>query len=84
MKLLKNKWALVTGSSRGIGQQIAWGLAERGCNIIVHGREPKNLEATLAKLKTFNVQAHIATGELSTSAGVAQIISQAMAAPGPV
>ena len=23
MKLLENKWALVTGSSRGIGQQIA-------------------------------------------------------------
>ncbi len=84
MKLLKNKWALVTGSSRGIGQQIAWGLAERGCNIIIHGREPQNLEATLAKLKTFNVQTHIATGELSTSAGVAQIIQQAMAAPGPV
>lgn len=84
MKLLENKWALVTGSSRGIGQQIAWGLAERGCNIIVHGREPKHLEATLAKLKTFNVQTHIATGELSTSAGVAQIIQQAMAAPAPV
>jgi NAD(P)-dependent dehydrogenase (short-subunit alcohol dehydrogenase family) len=84
MKLLENKWALVTGSSRGIGQQIAWGLAERGCNIIVHGREPQNLQATLAKLKTFNVQTHIATGELSTAAGVAQIIKQAMAAPGPV
>jgi 3-oxoacyl-[acyl-carrier protein] reductase len=84
MKLLENKWALVTGSSRGIGQQIAWGLAERGCNIIVHGRETQHLEATLAKLKTFNVQTHIATGELSTAAGVAQIIQQAMAAPGPV
>ena len=84
MKLLENKWAFVTGSSRGIGQQIAWGLAERGCNIIVHGREPKNLEATLAKLKAFNVQTHIATGELSTPAGVQQIIAQAMAAPGPV
>jgi NAD(P)-dependent dehydrogenase (short-subunit alcohol dehydrogenase family) len=84
MKRLDNKWALVTGSSRGIGQQIAWGLAERGCNLIVHGREPQHLETTLAKLKTFGVQTHIATGELSTSAGVAQIIEQAMAAPGPV
>ena len=37
MRRLENKWALVTGSSRGIGQQIAWGLAERGCNVIVHG-----------------------------------------------
>ncbi len=38
MKLLENKWALVTGSSRGVGQQIALGLAERGCNIIVYER----------------------------------------------
>ena len=84
MKRLENKWALITGSSRGIGQQIAWGLAERGCNVIVHGRDAKNLEATLAKLKTFGVQTHIATGELSTDAGVKQVIEQAMAAPGPV
>jgi len=84
LKLLENKWAFVTGSSRGIGQQIAWGLAKHGCNIIVHGREPQHLEATLAKLKMFNIQTHIATGELSTAAGVAKIIQQAMAAPGPV
>ena len=84
MKLLENKWALVTGSSRGIGQQIALGLAQRGCNIIVHGRETKNLEATLAKLKAFDIQTHFVTGELSSSEGVNQVIAQAMAAPGPV
>jgi short-subunit dehydrogenase len=38
MKLLENKWALITGSSRGIGQQIALGLAERKRNISVHAR----------------------------------------------
>lgn len=84
MKRLDKKWALVTGSSRGIGQQIVLGLAERGCNIIIHGREAKNVETTLKKLKAFGVQTHIATGELSTSSGVSQIIRQAMAAPGPV
>ena len=84
MKMLENKWALVTGSSRGIGQQIAWGLAERGCNVIVHGRERSHLDATLSKLKTYPVQTHIATGELSSKEGVAQVIEQAMAAPAPV
>ena len=84
MKRLDNQWALVTGSSRGIGQQIALGLAERGCNIIVHGREPQNLEATLTKLQAFDIQTYVATGELSTPEGVNQIITQAMAAPGPV
>ncbi|MBC8135523.1 MAG: SDR family NAD(P)-dependent oxidoreductase, partial [Fibrella sp.] len=36
MGQLDGKWALVTGSSRGIGQQIAVGLAEHGCHVIVH------------------------------------------------
>lgn len=84
MEHLENKWALVTGSSRGIGQQIALGLAERGCNIIVHGREPQNLNKTLSMLQAYEVQTHVATGELSTSTGIQQVITQTMAAPGPV
>ncbi len=84
MKRLENKWALITGSSRGIGQQIALGLAELGCNIIVHGRKPKNLEKTLSMLKAFDIQTYIAAGELSSSSGVQQVIAQAKAAPGPV
>ncbi len=35
---LKGKNALITGSSRGVGQQVELGLANLGCNIIVHGR----------------------------------------------
>ncbi len=34
---LKDKIALVTGSSRGIGKAIAGELASEGCTLIVHG-----------------------------------------------
>ena len=33
---LKNKWALVTGGSRGIGSGICFELAKEGCNVIVN------------------------------------------------
>ena len=36
---LTGKTAFVTGSSRGVGQQISIGLAKLGANIIIHGRK---------------------------------------------
>ena len=33
---LTGRTALVTGSNQGIGKAIALGLAEFGCNIILH------------------------------------------------
>ena len=36
---IRGKWALVTGASRGIGKQVSLGLADYGCNVIVHSRD---------------------------------------------
>ncbi|KAH9214465.1 hypothetical protein DL95DRAFT_389443 [Leptodontidium sp. 2 PMI_412] len=37
-------WALITGSSDGIGKSYAQALASKGFNIILHGRNPLKLE----------------------------------------
>lgn len=73
---IKGKNALITGSSRGIGQQIAKGLAERGCNIIVHGRVEENCSKTLKLLKPYNVKLYCVYGELSNETNVNQLIKQ--------
>lgn len=43
---ITDKKALVTGSSRGIGQALAKGLASAGADVILHGRNVAALEAT--------------------------------------
>ena len=60
MKLLEDKWALVTGSSRGIGQQIAIGLAQRKCNVIVHGRTIAHAKQTMELLQAYYYSAMLA------------------------
>lgn len=84
MKLLENKWALVTGSSRGIGQQIVLGLAKRKCNIIVHGRTLDHTAGTLNKLKEYKIQTYAVSGELDTKEGIESIIQGVKKGPGHV
>ena len=72
----KEKNALITGSSRGIGQQIAIGLAKKGCNVIVHGRTKENCLKTLDLLKTHDIKSYCVYGELSSEDDVNQIIKQ--------
>lgn len=84
MKSLKGKWALVTGSSRGIGQQIVLGLAGLSCNVIVHGRSLANTESTMQKLTSFAVETLAVAGELDTDQGIQAIIDGVKQGPGHV
>lgn len=82
MKLLENKWALVTGASRGIGRQIALGLAKRGCNVIAHGRTLENTKVILKEVQALGVQAYAVAGELADPKGVEAVIKGVQAGPG--
>jgi len=73
---LKGKNAFVTGSSRGVGQQIVQGLAKLGCNVIVHGRTQAGCAKTLALLKKYDVNTHCVFGELSDETQVNLLIKQ--------
>jgi 3-oxoacyl-[acyl-carrier protein] reductase len=73
---LSGRHALITGSSRGIGQQIAIGLAQHGCNIIVHGRALENCKKTEDILKEYNVKVYSVFGDLSDKQQLQSMIQQ--------
>lgn len=81
---LNGKNALITGSSRGIGQQIALGLAQLGCNIIVHGRKKESCAKTLDMLSAYPVKTYVVSGELSDEKLVEQLIVQVRALNIPI
>ncbi|MFT5848259.1 MAG: NAD(P)-dependent dehydrogenase (short-subunit alcohol dehydrogenase family) [Psychroserpens sp.] len=76
MSNITGKNALITGSSRGIGQQIALGLANLGCHIIVHGRTKDSCKKTVELLKPYAIQTYCVYGELSNEQDVNNIIQQ--------
>jgi NAD(P)-dependent dehydrogenase (short-subunit alcohol dehydrogenase family) len=43
---------LVTGATDGLGRGVAQGLAAKGATVLLHGRSPQRLEATLEELRS--------------------------------
>jgi len=80
---LRGKWALVTGSSRGIGCQVARGLAAKGCNLVLHGRLAEH-NASLADDLGKAVKVAVVAAELSVEAEVDRLIREAQSASGGI
>ena len=49
---LENKTIIISGSSQGIGKNIAKILLQEGCNVVINGRNKNKLNQTFKKLNT--------------------------------
>lgn len=76
MITIKGKNAFVTGSSRGIGQQIALGLAKLGANVIVHGRTKESTKKTLDLISKYPIKTYSVHGELSDKNELSKLIDR--------
>jgi gluconate 5-dehydrogenase len=77
---LNGRTALITGSARGLGWEIARGLAQAGARVLLHGRSAERLAPRLAMLKNADLEAGAVTFDMADRTAM----RQAMGGAGPI
>ena len=63
---LDGRRALVTGGTRGLGLEMARGLAEAGAEVILVGRDAEHLQAAVAELSPIGSAVHALQSDLAS------------------
>ena len=71
---LTGKRALVTGSTSGIGAEVARMLALEGVRVVVHGRDRTRAQAVVREIEAKGGQAALALGDLMTADGAEGVV----------
>lgn len=74
---LRNKNAIITGGSQGVGLAIAHGLAREGCNIVLGARGQDKLDSAVSDLQKLGVTAKSIVTDFSKSEGCSQFVDEA-------
>ncbi|EEP60966.1 SDR family NAD(P)-dependent oxidoreductase [Sulfurihydrogenibium yellowstonense] len=76
---LKGKNALITGGSKRIGRDIVLGLAEHGCNVLIHYNSSKEeAEKVLQQAKSFGIKAEIIRADLLDENQLISLVNQSL------
>ena len=81
---LDGRVALVTGSSKGIGEAVARGLAREGAIVIVHGRNKTKAEEVAHDIIAQGGRACVVIGDLTNENEVQRLVDKIQAFVKPV
>jgi len=73
---LKDKIAVITGASRGLGRAMAVGMAQAGATIIAIGRDKDALEDTVHEISEINGIARVCQVDVCDDQGVRQMVDE--------
>jgi len=74
---LKDKVAVITGGSVGIGLAVAEGLAAEGVHIVIVAREGDRAHTEAARIaKTFGVRSIAVPADVATARAVEQVVAE--------
>lgn len=77
---LDGRTALVTGSGRGLGWQMAQGLAQAGARVVLHGRSAARLASQVEELRRTGADARVVGFDMADR----KAMQEAMAPAGPI
>lgn len=74
--MFKGKTVVITGSSRGIGRQLAIRFAKEGANIVLNARKeiPQEL---IGKIESYQVETHVVIGDVQEFDEAKKLIDEA-------
>ncbi|HRX16261.1 MAG TPA: SDR family NAD(P)-dependent oxidoreductase [Spirochaetota bacterium] len=73
---IRDKWALVTGASRGVGFRVARALSKKGANVILHSRKLEGTAVLYDELKSEGSVVKQVEGELGDPFALQNIITE--------
>ena len=79
MKKLKNRTAIITGASKGIGKAMALAFGREGAQVVVTARATAALEALVDQIRAIGSVALVVTADLAQEADVERIAAEALA-----
>jgi 3-oxoacyl-[acyl-carrier protein] reductase len=76
--MLKERVAIVTGASRGIGKSIALLMARNGAKVVASARNLELLDSMVAEIKAFGGEAIAVAGDISRTEDANNLIAAAV------
>ena len=72
----RERTALITGASSGIGRALAFDLAEGGCHLILTARRRERLEDVQRQVSRFKVRVDVIPSDLAVAGGVSRLLEE--------
>lgn len=76
--------ALITGSSGGVGREVAIELAQQGADIVVNGRSPESGHEVVEDIESLGQQAHFEQGDITDYGAMETVVENAVSEMGQI